>query len=190
MATMYSNHYNSSGSVEDGVGTLAEAMPRDAGQRIGAGWAHSRMRRSHARVGIGSDAAIGDEVRMLTLKSSDRLYSLLVTQDGGATACDGDLGIYLSGSANDGALPHADCHDAFGTALVLDTAANRIERFETGPFDTENMGLQMWELVNIVASSTYDFDPIKNFDITFTMTTEATSAVSLVQIEAFYTAGD
>lgn len=191
MANGFSNHYNSSGSIEPGVGTFTEAMGRDAGQLIGAGWSHSRMRRSHARMGIGSDVAVGEEVRILTLKSSDRLYSLLVSQDGGATACDGDLGIYLSGAANDGALPAAACVDAFSsTAIVLDTAANRVEHFELGDYDTENMGLQMWELVNITAAATYASNPFVNFDLTWTMTVEATVGASLVQVEAFYTAGD
>jgi hypothetical protein len=127
---------------------------------------------------------------MLTLKSSDRLYSLLFSCDGASTAGDADLGIYLTGDAHDGALPHADCHDAFGTALATDTGANRVEKFVGVAFDEENMGLQMWELVNIVAAATYAEDPGGTFDITFTMTVAQTVAVGIVQLEAFYTAGD
>lgn len=190
MPTIFSNHYNSSGTVEPGIGALTEELGLDEGKKISAGYSHSRIRRSHARVGLGTVAGIGDEVRMLTLKSSDRLYSLLFSCDGVSTAGAGDIGIYLAGNNHDGALPHADCHDAFATALAMATGANRAEKFVTGPFDEENMGLQMWELVNIVASETYTVDPGVSFDITITMTTAQTAAMGIVQLEAFYTAGD
>ena len=185
MATIFSNLFNSSGTVEPGVGALAEELSLDTQKRASAGLSHARMRRTHAKVGLGTVAGIGDQVRMLTLKSSDRLYSLLYSCDGASTAGDADIGIYLSGAAHDGALPHADCHDAFAAGLATDTEANRVEKFEAGPFDTENVGLQMWELVNVVNAGTYASDPFVSFDITLTMTVAQTVAVGIVQLEAF-----
>lgn len=190
MATIFSNLFNSSGTTSPGVGALTEELPLDTQRRASAGFSHARNRRTHAIVGLGTVAGIGDEVRMLTLKSSDLLYSLLFSCDGASTAGAADIGIYRTGDAHDGALPHADCHDAFATALSTATGANRVEKFEAGAFDTENMGLQVWELVNIVAGSTYASDPGGTFDITLTMTTAQTVALGIVQLEAFYTAGD
>lgn len=191
MATLFSSHYNSSGTVEDGIGALTEELPLDVGKRIGAGYSHSRMRRSHARVGLGTVAGIGDQARMLTLKSSDRLFSLLYSSDGLATAGDADLGIYVSGIAHNGALASAASVDAFSTtALTVDTAADRTEVFESGALDTENIGLQVWEIVNIMDAATYSVDPGGTFDLTFTMTVAITVALSTVQLEAFYTSGD
>jgi hypothetical protein len=185
----FSSHYNTSGTTENGVGAFAEELPiADPAVRISAGLSHSRVRRSHAKISFGSAFGVGEVGRVLTLKSSDRLYSLLVSFDGGATAADADLGIYLSGSNHDGALPAAACVDAFSsTAIVVDTAANRVESFELGDYDTENIGLQMWELVNITAAATYTADPKVDFDICFTVTVAATDTVAVCNVEAFYT---
>ncbi len=190
MPTIFSNLFNSSGSVSPGVGALTEELGLDTQKRASAGFSHARVRRTHAIVGLGTTADILDEVRMLSLKSNDRLYSLLFSCDGTSAAGDADIGIYRTGAAHDGALPHANCHDAFATALAMDTDANRVEKFAGVAFDHENMGLQMWELVNIVSAATYAKDPGGSFDITLTMTTAQTSAVGIVQLEAFYTAGD
>ena len=191
MPTIFSNHFNSSGTVQDGEGTLTEELGLDVGKKVHAGIKHSRMRRSHARVALGTVAGVSDEVRMLTLKSSDRLYSLLWTTDGAGAAGLGDLGFYLSGEANDGALPSVNSVDCFSsTALVIDTTNTRVEAFELGDFDTENLGIQVWELINVSDAATYTVDPNVNFDITFTMTQAVTTTLTIVQLEAFYTSGD
>jgi len=192
MGNMFSDHFNTSGTVRNGVGVLAEAMPLDSQHKASVYLSHARMRRSHATIGQGSDAAIGDQLRMLTLKSSDRLYSLLFSSNAGSTAADADLGIYLRGSAHDGALPAAACVDAFSTtAEATDTEHLRVEVFAGGDYAfDDDMGKQLWELVNVTASSTYTEDPGIDFDITFTVTTAATVATSILQLEAFYVAGD
>jgi len=172
------------------MGALTEELGLDTQKRASAGFSHARVRRTHAIVGLGTVAGIGDEVRMLTLKSSDRIYSLLFSSNSASSAGAADIGIYETGAAHDGALPHANCHDAFGTAVATDTGTNRVEKFAAGPFNEEDMGLQMWELVNVVSAATYASDPGGSFDITLTMTTAQTVAVGTVQLEAFYTAGD
>jgi hypothetical protein len=184
----YSNHYNTSGSTAPGIGAFAEELPiASPPVKISAGINHSRMRRSHAKISFGSAFAATEVGRVLTLKSSDVLYSLLISMDGGATACDADLGWYLSGANHDGALPAAACVDAFSTtALVVDTAADRVETFELGDYVTENIGLQVWELINVTAASTYSEDPLVDFDLAFTVTVAATDAVSICNVEAFY----
>ena len=191
MPTIFSNLFNSSGTTSPGVGALTEELGLDTQRRASAGFSHARVRRTHARVGLGTVAGIGDQVRMLTLKSSDRLYSLLLSSDGGSTAGDADLGFYKTGAAHDGALPSTNSVDCFSTtAVATDTGANRVEHFVLGDFNEENMGLQVWELINISDAATYTSDPGGTFDITFTMTVASTVALNIVQLEAFYTAGD
>ena len=190
MATIFSNLFNSSGTVEAGVGALTEELGLDTQKRASAGFSHARVRRTHARVGLGTVAGIGDEVRMLTLKSSDRLYSLLVSSDGGSTAGTIQCGFYKTGAEHDGAVASASSISCFMGAQVLSTATDRLEKFDGGSFDDENMGLQVWELINIANAGTYASDPGGTFDITLTITTAFTVAVSIVQLEAFYTAGD
>jgi hypothetical protein len=191
MPTIYSNLFNSSGTVAPGVGALTEELGLDTQKRASAGFSHARVRRTHARVGLGTVAGIGDQVRMLTLKSSDILYSLQLSTDGAGSAGEADLGWYKTGAAHDGAIPSTNSVDAFSTtALVLDTAATRTEEFQAGDYDDENVGLQVWELINISDAATYTSDPGGTFDITFTMTEAVAGAVTIVQLEAFYTAGD
>jgi len=190
MGNIFSNHFTTSGTVEAGVGALAEVIARDATPFFIPNWRkHSRVRRSHARIGLGSACTASDEARMLTLKSSDRLYSLLLSSNAGATASDADLGWYITGDANDGALASTNSVDAFSsTAEATDTAHARVEVFAGGDYGFENMGLQVWELINLSDAATYTEDPQIDFDLTFTITTAATVATSIIDLEAFYVA--
>ena len=191
MPTIFSNLFNSSGTVSPGIGALAEELPLDTQRRASAGLSHARVRRTHATVGLGTVAGVGDQVRMLQLKSGDRLYSLQFSSDGGNDAGDADLGFYKTGSAHDGALPSTNSVDCFSsTAIAVDTAATRTELFQAGDFDDENVGLQVWELINVSDAGTYAADPGGTFDITFTMTVASTTTISIVQLEAYYTSGD
>ena len=191
MATIFSNLFNSSGTTSPGVGALTEALGLDSQRRASAGFSHARVRRTHARVGLGTAAVIADEVRMLTLNSGDRLYSLLLSSDGGSTAGGFDIGFYKTGDAHDGALASTESVDCFSTTpVVASTGINRVDKFTAGDFLEEQMGLQVWELINISDAATYTSDPGGTFDITFTMTVASTVALNIVQLEAFYTAGD
>lgn len=191
MPTLFSNHYNTSGSVSNGIGLVGEELPLASPHvKIGAGWSHARVRRSHARISMGTVFASGDEMRMLTIKSSDRIYSIQVSSDGAGTDGEADLGLYLSGSAHDGALPTANAVGLFGDALKLDDALDRVEEIEAGDLDFEDLGMQAWEMINVATASTYSQDPIVNYDLTFTGTTTATGGVTIVNIEVYYTAGD
>ena len=191
MATLYSNHYNSSGTVGPGEGALTEELGLDSTKKVSAGLSHSRLRRSHAKCTVGTVAGASDEIRMLTLKSSDRLHSLLWSTDGGSTNGTADLGWYKSGAAHNGALPSTNSVDAFSTtAFDIKTAAGRTEAFELGDLDTEDIGKQVWELINVSDASTYTVDPGGTFDITWTVVEAVSVAVVTVQLEAYYTSGD
>jgi hypothetical protein len=144
-------------------------------------------------VSIGTVAGSGDEVRMLTLKSSDILHSVLFSTDGAGTAGEADLGWYLTGDAHDGALASAASVDAMSTtALVFDTATSplRTEKIFAGDYAAKDMGSRVWELINVSDAATYASDPGGTFDLTMTMTETMTGTVTLVTLEALYTAGD
>lgn len=191
MATLFSNLFNSSGTVSPGIGALTEELGLDSQKKSPVGFSHARVRRTHAICGLGTVAGVSDQVRMLTLKSSDILYSLQFSSDGLGDAGDADLGFYKSGLLHDGALPSTNSVDCFSsTAIAVDTAATRTELFQSGDFDDENVGLKVWELINISDAATYTSDPGGQFDITFTMTVAVTTTLTTIQLEAFYTAGD
>ena len=196
MATLFSNHYNTSGTVGNGEGALTEELPLDASHKVAAGLSHARMRRSHAKITMGTVAGIGDQARMLTLQSNARIYSVLWATDGASTNGTADLGWYLSGAAHDGALPSTNSVDAFetiaiktATAAATGSSGTRLEVFEAGDYDTEDMGKQLWELINVSDASTYAVDPIVNFDLTFTIVEAITAVVNTVQLEVLYTVG-
>ena len=195
---LYSNHFNTSGTVGDGEGALTEELPLNPGNKVGPGFSHSRLRRSHAKITVGTVAGASDQLRMLTLQSNARIHSILWSSDGGSTNGTADLGWYLSGDAHDGALPSTNSVDAFSssayniktaTAAATGSSGTRIEAFELGDYDTEDMGKQIWELINVSDASTYTVDPNVNLDLTWTIVEAVSAAVVTVQLEVFYTAG-
>jgi hypothetical protein len=193
MATIFSSLFNSSGSVEPGIGTITEELGLDTQRRASVGHSHARVRRTVAQVSIGTVAGSGDQVRMMTFKSSDILHSLLFSTNGAGSAGEADLGWYKTGMEHDGALASTNSVDAFSTtALVFDTATSplRTEKIFAGDYASKDMGKRVWELINISDAATYTADPGGTFDLTMTMTETMTGTVTLVTLEALYTAGD
>ncbi len=196
---LFSNHFNTSGTVGNGEGALTEELPLDASHKVAAGLSHARLRRSHARITVGTTAGASDQLRMLTLQSNARIYSVLWDTDGGSTNGTADLGFYLSGAAHDGALPSTNSVDAFSssafdiktaTAAASGTSATRVEAFELGDYNYgDHMGKEIWELINITDASTYTVNPIVNYDLTFTIVEAVSAAVVTVQLEVLYTVG-
>jgi hypothetical protein len=191
MATLFSDHFNTSGTVGNGEGALAEELALDTQHKVSAGLGGARLRYKKAKITVGTVAGVGDEIRMLTMKSSDRIHSILLSSDGGSTAGDADLGWYNRGLAHDGAVASTNSVDALSTtAIATDTAADRSEMFENGDYSTEDLGKMLWELINVSDAATYAADPGGEFDLTFTVTVAFTVAVSTLQLEVFYTSGD
>lgn len=190
MPTLFSDHFNSDGTVGPGEGALTEELGFDNQRKVQPGHGGARLRYKKAKITVGTVAGASDQLRMLTMKSGDRIHSVLQSSDAGATAGDADLGWYLTGNrdAHDGALPSTNSVDAFSTtAIATDTAADRTERFENGDYDTENLGIALWELINVSDAATYTEDPFVEFDLTFTVTVAFTVAVTTLQLEVFYT---
>ncbi len=195
---LYSNHFNTSGTVGNGEGALTEELPLDASHKVAAGLSHARMRRSHAKMTVGTVAGASDQLRMLTMQSNARIYSVLWASDGGSTNGTADLGWYLSNPGHTGALPSTNSVDAFSSsALAIKTATDaetgssgdRLETFEDGDYGSEDLSKEIWELINVSDASTYTVDPVVNYDLTFTIVEAVSAAVVTVQVEVFYTVG-
>jgi len=159
MAVHYSDHFGT------GVDIQAIVDPRTA---TSSGKKHSRKRISRAEIDMGASTVADDEVaRLLTLKSSDRIFSIRDCCDGSATALTTvDLGIYATGDNNDGAVLD---RTLFGSGLDAAAGYALTERVLTDAnVNDEDVGLTLWELVNLGAVTTYSADPVINMDLCYT----------------------
>jgi len=191
MGNNFSDHFNSSGTVGPGEGALAEALGLDSQRRAGGGIGHSRLRWKRAKITVGTDVGIGDQIRMMSMKSGDRIHEFYFTSDGGTTAGAVDIGVYETGIAHDGALPSANCVDQWSTtAVTVTTAVARVTRFALGDVASINRGDALWEMVNLSDAATYTVDPLISFDLTMTATIAFTASVATMLFEVFYTSGD
>lgn len=180
MTVWYSDHYGADGDND----IVLVSPPKVVGVRI----KHARKRWSKAHfVGMPLDTT-PDVVRMLTMKSSDVLIDLYMSCDGGSTAGDCDVGLYLTGGAHDGAVVD---QDLFASAVDIHTAAFAPTSIynEAATIGETNYGLPLWQLAALGAA-TYTEDPQVQFDICLTVTTSFTVADTIINLEALYAAGD
>lgn len=181
MATWFSDHY-STGLDQNSLPTLPSTTLPHAGIR------HSRVRRSRASATLTAIAS-ADNVRMLTMKSSDRLYGLYCFTDGGLDATDLDIGVYLSGDNHDGAVVDAD---VFGDAvnptspITAWDAADILD--QDGAVVGDDRGKELWALASLI-TATYTTDPKLLFDIAITFN-GANTVAGVINLVADYTAGD
>jgi len=121
---------------------------------------------------------IADIARLMTFKPNDRIVEIFVSASGG-TAVAADLGIYLAGSAHDGAVVDVD---RFASAITLAGTVARTERLieSTNIVDTDR-GKMLWELLGLSAQP----DPWVEYELAFTATATLTTADALVNVEAF-----
>lgn len=173
MARHYSDHFHATGVAA----TLAGTLPLDNSVKIDAGRAGAPRMIKRARVNIGTAAQIGDEIRLLTMKSGARVYEVRLVSDGGATAFTADLGIYKAGANHDGAVIDADL---FGSALVVSTAityANSDQFIESAVLTDQDRGKYLWQLAD-KGDGTYTADPVEQWEFVLTPTVAATVAVT------------
>ena len=187
MTTFYSEHFSAAVGQTGHFTTLSAPVPL-----VPVGIKHARNRRTAALMTVpsGQDLASGDIIRLLDLKSSDRLVKLYASMDAnwGATT-DFDIGLYLKGADNAGAVVDADL---FAAAVDWSGEIARVDQFAVGDLDDWDRGKQMWELVNAVTSSTYSVDPGVVFTVALTASSNNDAAADAVEmlIEAYYIAGD
>ena len=177
MAVWYGTHFG----VDAGTGNALVHPPKV----VPVGVKHGRMRYNRAMI---TGLCLNTEVlRFFSMKSSDRLIELMISSDGGSTAANIDIGLYLSGNAHDGAVQDVDL---FASAQAIETAIHRDDAFiESAVIQHEDRGKHLWELLT-VGAGTATVDPQVSYDICGTVTTEFTDAVSIMVLEAYYTAGD
>ncbi|MGB0972211.1 MAG: hypothetical protein ACPGVG_14820 [Mycobacterium sp.] len=154
-----------------------------AGYRSSAGINHGRLRASTPH--ITAAPTTSDVVRMIDLKSSDRLLWLYLSSGGEASAGAVNIGLHKKGDANDGAVIDADL---FSTAVVITAETGPTELFEESTtLESVDRGKQLWQLVG--DGATYTEDPHEEWTITLTptVTVNADTEISMITL---YTAGD
>lgn len=180
MARAYSNHFHSTG-----ISVLAGTTTYDPQLKIPAGIGGARLKVKTARATVGTAGMTsGDELRMMRMKSSDRILRISWASDGGSTTYAADVGLYLAGSNGDGAVVDADL---FASALALASGGALTEFFaESTVLTDEDRGLMLWQLADIGAA-TLTADPKVEYDIVLTSTATGTTAVEEVLLLVEYT---
>jgi len=158
----------------------------DTQYRAPVGIRHARERVAIARcTGL---FLTSDVVRMITLKSSDRLLSLGLATDGACNAGAVDIGVYLTGTAHAGAVEDAE---TFSQAVVVSSETDLIDIFDEMSYcDGVDRGRTMWELVTLGGGTNYTVDPNVEFDICITPSTSLTTSPAELTLQAIYTSGD
>jgi len=173
MATYFSTNY---------AAEAANQVILNPRVRTAAGFAGGRMRYKHMYILADQVFAITEVIRMGTFKSNDRIYDLLISCDDQGTAGDFDIGLYLVGSAHDGAIVD---DNLFCDALDVNAAAlSRTDAFTEAGLDDHDRGKALWELLGLSA------DPGVEYDLTITAVEATTNATGQVTLEAYYNSGD
>ncbi len=169
----------------DNLAAAAANTTLVTGFKASVGIRHARERTSVARVT--SMALTTDTVRMLTLKSSDRLLALELASDGGSTAGEVNIGIYLTGAAHDGAVVDVD---VFAAAQSVATEIDLTDIFvQATTLDGVDRGKELWAIAAVGAGTDTE-DPRVDYDIVIVPSTSLSVAVSELTLVATYTAGD
>jgi len=162
----------------------------DTQYRASVGIRHGRVRTSIARATTSDSTGFQttDVVRMITLKSSDRLLALAFAADGTTgNAAEVDIGVYLTGTAHDGAVDDANL---FADAADCATESDLDDIFDNHTLcDGVDRGRTMWELVTLGGGTNYTEDPNIEFDICLTPGTSFDNDTECV-LKATYTSGD
>lgn len=179
MANWYSDRIGSDGSADSSLPTIATISS--------VGIAGGRLRMTHASITV-LDSAAADVLRMLRMKSSDRIWAVYYGTDGGFSASSScELGIYTANSTYDGAVLDVDL---FGAAIDVTSAVDVLtEAFSLGALGGEDRMKTFWELA-AVGDQSYTVDPKINFDLCMTLNGEDDATSSTLTVDVIYTAGD
>jgi len=186
--TFYSNHYSAEIGAT-GHFTTKQGPPID---RVRSGFGGSRKRHKFCQLNVpsGQDLGAGDIIRLMDVKSGDRPTALFITSDAnwGATA-DFDIGLYLKGDDNDGAVVDVDLFET--TPYDISGAVTRVDVLTLAVLDEWDRCKTFWELADIGAA-TITSDPRVTYTIAMTAVgdTSATAALVEMLVELEYIAGD
>lgn len=191
MANYYSNHFapRSSASVPPPTSVANVRIKMETGiNRVPL--VGSRATLDFSGVALAS-IAIGDQWRLLTLKSSDRIWEISGWWDAGGalpwtgTLVNFELGLYAPGANHDGVLVDTNNYATAANLLVDAVRLNLMT--SAGTTDEDMRGLQIWETLNEAGVTSYPRDPQLEYDLTATVTnTTGLSAAGRVVIETIF----
>ena len=174
MATFYSNQFAAAGTATAAV---------DTAYRAGQGAIGGHVFRSVARTTT-DGTANADSFRMFrSLPSNTRLWSLTCQVASTPSAGVIDIGLYLSGYKNDGAVVNIDL---FEDGQSITSGLAEADVFTGATLTALDRGKTLWELAAIGAAS-YTVDPQIQFDITLDTPTGivTASAVEILMVAEF-----
>lgn len=129
--------------------------------------ADGRVKESVGVVAVATTDAIADVLRLITVHSSWRVSSLLLSCTA-LTAAAGDVGLYDLPTVNAGAVVDADLF-ASAQSLAAALADTDVAR-ESGTLTVDKLEQPVWKLLGLTA------DPGKWYDVAITLTAAATAA--------------
>lgn len=178
MANWFSDHYGTDGSADSSIADPTKIVNR------GISGDSELVKRAEITV---LDSASGDVLRLFTMNSGDRLYSLTYGSDGGFNASSSnELGLYTHNVEHDGAVLDVDL---FGAAIDLTSAVDAsTEALYLGVLGGEDRGKQLWEQLALGAGSDTT-DPQVQYDVCLTLSGEDDATSSTLIVVAKYTAG-
>ena len=172
----YSPHYTA-----DTPTALVGTSQDDPPFFIEPGLRHGTVRHSHALIDIsGTTLATTEQLRMLSMKSSDRLIEAYLTNTHTGTALTFDVGLYEIGANHDG----ADKDKNLIATITDGTVATRTALFADILSDLDR-GKTLWELLG------ESEDPQVLYDVVLTAVTVTgvTEGSSLLEVEFLHGGG-
>jgi hypothetical protein len=179
MATLYSDNF---------AGSSATVLDDQAVSPAGAG--HGRIRYKRMEVTLtAAGYTTGDTIRLGSFKSNDRILEIYASNGAFGAAGLADLGLYLSGTAHDGAVVDADC---FADGEDVAAAGTRDEMFlgANTSFDDQDRGKEIWKLLDDASLTTYGSDPQTQMDLVWTVVNDGTQPAIQLVVEVYFTSGD
>lgn len=163
---------------------LVASVVDDPAIKVAPGLRHATMRHTHALIELAAATLTDeDEIRFLTMKSSDRLLELRASLPAAwaATTLTAEVGIYLAGENHAGAVVDVDLFDA---TFEMDDTHARADVFINAALLDEQRGLPLWGLLGLSA------DPNVLYDIVWTISVlDTVTAQSNMLVEAIYKSG-
>jgi len=190
----YSDNFVAQTGTAGVVGPATDNTTRTAGFHAPAGFAHGRLRVKQGRFTTSvAGVAATEIIHVMKFKSGDRLYALTNSDTGASTDTAGDVGLYVVNVDGTGTLVRTGFlgdKDLFGSAVDMNANANKVDLFvESAVLSPEHKGLALWQLAN-VGAATHTSDPMIEYYVSITVTTDAATAAETVILEAFYNSGD
>lgn len=177
MTVWYSDHFGADGSND-----ITREVPKN---KIPVGLIHGRKYVKRAKFVGMPLVTTPDIIRMMSFRSGDRLFKLELFASGG-TAGAMDVGLYLTGNANDGAVVDVDL---FASATTGASTIDGTDMFdESTNLISTDRGKFLWELAD-AGAATYSVDPFVWFDVCLTVTTSFTTGDATLILIAEFTAG-